>query len=174
MERNHLDQVWSPQRSCTKMVLGKKCEGRVARQEKVVEKKKTKVGWGIRIGKKKRRRRALEMKILYCFQFRLYFLWLLFFSKSCAWRGERGKVCSFIFVFVGEKDIWLCEIKRDGGSANDMILKMFYSFTLLHTVLETLHHSVTGWDRSHGLPALSHVWQHVKLSDALSWGPSAI
>ena len=24
------------------------------------------------------------------------------------------------------------------------------------------------------LPALSHVWQHVKLSDALSWGPSAI
>ena len=26
----------------------------------------------------------------------------------------------------------------------------------------------------HGLPALSHVWQHVKLSDALSWGPSAI
>ena len=26
----------------------------------------------------------------------------------------------------------------------------------------------------YGLPALSHVWQHVKLSDALSWGPSAI
>ena len=23
-------------------------------------------------------------------------------------------------------------------------------------------------------PALSRVWQHVKLSDALSWGPSAI
>ena len=40
----------------------------------------------------------------------------------------------------------------------------------------------TGWvgvskkcpAESHGLPALSHVWQHVKLSDALSWGPSAI
>ena len=25
-----------------------------------------------------------------------------------------------------------------------------------------------------GLPALPHVWQHVKLSDALSYGPSAI
>ena len=24
---------------------------------------------------------------------------------------------------------------------------------------------VTSWDRSHGLPALSHVWQHLKLSD---------
>ena len=34
--------------------------------------------------------------------------------------------------------------------------------------------NVTGWDRSHGLPALSHVWQHVKLSEALSWGRSAI
>ena len=34
--------------------------------------------------------------------------------------------------------------------------------------------SVTCWDRSHGLPDLSHVWQNVKLSDALSWGPSAI
>ena len=33
---------------------------------------------------------------------------------------------------------------------------------------------VTGLDRSHGLPALSHVWQHVKLPDALSWGPTAI
>ena len=33
---------------------------------------------------------------------------------------------------------------------------------------------VTGWDRSHGLQALSHVWQLVKLSDALSWGPSTI
>ena len=29
--------------------------------------------------------------------------------------------------------------------------------------------NVTGRDRSHGLPALSRVWQHVKLSDALSW-----
>ena len=53
-------------------------------------------------------------------------------------------MCSFIFVFVGEKDIWLCEMKGDGGSANDMILKMFYSFTLLHSALEALHHSVTG------------------------------
>ena len=35
-------------------------------------------------------------------------------------------------------------------------------------------YNVTGWDRSHGLPALSRVWQHVKLSDALSWDPSAI
>ena len=35
-------------------------------------------------------------------------------------------------------------------------------------------YNVTGCDRSLGLPALSHVWQHVKLSDALSWGPSAI
>ena len=26
-------------------------------------------------------------------------------------------------------------------------------------------YNVTGWDRSHGLPALSHVWQHVKFSD---------
>ena len=26
---------------------------------------------------------------------------------------------------------------------------------------------------SGGLPALSHVWQHTKLSDALSWDPSA-
>ena len=25
--------------------------------------------------------------------------------------------------------------------------------------------NVTGWDRSHGLPAQSRVWQHVKLSD---------
>ena len=32
-------------------------------------------------------------------------------------------------------------------------------------------YNVTGWDRSHGLPALSHVWQHVKLSDALVLGP---
>ena len=41
----------------------------------------------------------------------------------------------------------------------------------------------TGWvgftlmwpaETSHGLPALSRVWQHVKLSEALSWGPSAI
>ena len=24
---------------------------------------------------------------------------------------------------------------------------------------------MTGWDRSHGLSALSRVWQHVKLSD---------
>ena len=31
-----------------------------------------------------------------------------------------------------------------------------------------------GWDKSHGLLTLSHVWQHVKLSDALSWGQSAI
>ena len=35
-------------------------------------------------------------------------------------------------------------------------------------------YNVTGSDRSHGLPALSRVWQHVKLSDTLSWGPSAI
>ena len=35
-------------------------------------------------------------------------------------------------------------------------------------------YNVSGRDRSHGLPALSHVWQHVKLSDALSWDPSAI
>ena len=28
----------------------------------------------------------------------------------------------------------------------------------------------TGWNRSHGLPAPSHVWQHVKLSDALVLG----
>ena len=35
-------------------------------------------------------------------------------------------------------------------------------------------YNVTGWDRSHAPQALSHVWQHVKLSDALSWGPSAI
>ena len=35
-------------------------------------------------------------------------------------------------------------------------------------------YNVTGWDRSRGLPALSHVWQHVKLSDALSWRPYAI
>ena len=28
--------------------------------------------------------------------------------------------------------------------------------------------------RSHGLPALSHVWQHVKLLDTLSWGPFTI
>ena len=34
--------------------------------------------------------------------------------------------------------------------------------------------NVTGYDKSHGLPALSHVWQHVKLADALSWGPSVI
>ena len=33
---------------------------------------------------------------------------------------------------------------------------------------------VLALDRSHGLPALSHLWQHVKLSDPLSWGPSAI
>ena len=26
-------------------------------------------------------------------------------------------------------------------------------------------YNVTGWDRSHGLPDLSHVWQHVKMSD---------
>ena len=26
-------------------------------------------------------------------------------------------------------------------------------------------YNVTDWDRSHGLPALSRVWQHVKLSD---------
>ena len=26
-------------------------------------------------------------------------------------------------------------------------------------------YNVTGWDRSHGLPALSRMWQHVKLSD---------
>ena len=26
-------------------------------------------------------------------------------------------------------------------------------------------YNVTGWDRSHGLPALSREWQHVKLSD---------
>ena len=25
-------------------------------------------------------------------------------------------------------------------------------------------YNVTGWERSHGLPALSHVWQHLKLS----------
>ena len=30
-------------------------------------------------------------------------------------------------------------------------------------------YNVAGWDRSHGLPALSHVWKHVKLSHALSW-----
>ena len=35
-------------------------------------------------------------------------------------------------------------------------------------------YNVTGRDRSHGLPALSHMRQHEKLSDALSWGPSAI
>ena len=28
---------------------------------------------------------------------------------------------------------------------------------------------MTGSDRSHGLLALSHVWQHVKLPDAMSW-----
>ena len=33
--------------------------------------------------------------------------------------------------------------------------------------------NVTGWDRSHGLPALSHVWQGVKLSGS-SKGQSAI
>ena len=33
------------------------------------------------------------------------------------------------------------------------------------------HYNVTGWDRSHGLPALSHVWQHVKLSDSSVLGP---
>ena len=27
----------------------------------------------------------------------------------------------------------------------------------------------TDWDRSHDLPALSHVWQHVRSSEALSW-----
>ena len=26
-------------------------------------------------------------------------------------------------------------------------------------------YNVTGWDRSHGLPNLSRVWQHIKLSD---------
>ena len=26
-------------------------------------------------------------------------------------------------------------------------------------------YNVTGWDKSHGLPALSRVWQHIKLSD---------
>ena len=35
-------------------------------------------------------------------------------------------------------------------------------------------YSVIGWDKIHGLPALSRVGQHVKLSDVLSWGMSAI
>ena len=40
-------------------------------------------------------------------------------------------------------------------------LEMWISFLFM------IRQYVTGWDRSHGLPALSHVWQHVKLSDAL-------
>ena len=28
-----------------------------------------------------------------------------------------------------------------------------------------VYNTVTGWDRSHGLPTLSRMWQHVKLSD---------
>ena len=31
--------------------------------------------------------------------------------------------------------------------------------------LSRYQYNVTGWDRSHGLPAFSGVWQHVKFSD---------
>ena len=32
------------------------------------------------------------------------------------------------------------------------------------TIIILLKNSMNGWDRGHGLPALSRVWQHVKLS----------
>ena len=46
---------------------------------------------------------------------------------------------------------------------------VYYHFTvILQDIIRILgrcQYNVTGWDRSHGLPALSRVWQHVKLSD---------
>ena len=42
-----------------------------------------------------------------------------------------------------------------------------YSFRLFDYFFLCIHIALPG-------PALSHVWQRVKLSDPMSWGPSAI
>ena len=56
-----------------------------------------------------------------------------------------------------------------------VLAKPFLVFiTMIILTIRTIFKTDSTTSRSHGLPALSHVWQHVKLSDALSWGPSAI
>ena len=50
----------------------------------------------------------------------------------------------------------------------DWKLKIFFISTC------QCQYNETGWHRGHSLPALSNMWQHIKLSDALSWDPSAI
>ena len=54
---------------------------------------------------------------------------------------------------------------------NRKFFSQFCESAYIYIYIYKLYRLSTGWDRSHGLPALSHVWQHVKLSDALSWGP---
>ena len=46
-----------------------------------------------------------------------------------------------------------------------LMVSIHRSFFLFPVVISRKSNHVTSWDRSHGLPALSRVWQHVKLSD---------
>ena len=55
-----------------------------------------------------------------------------------------------------------------------LILLSLWFFFSFGTLSRSLIANGTGWDRSHGLHALSRVWQHAELSDALSRDPSAI
>ena len=60
-------------------------------------------------------------------------------------------------------------ILRFSGDFKKVGTPLILFLSLLASLSLSLHYNVTGLDCSHGLSALSHVWQHVKLLDALSW-----
>ena len=103
----------------------------------------------------------------------LYFWYM--FKPSKISLMNRKKLTKIIFF--GDK-CWSCNGRVapiTNGPEFEILIFLFH-ITFLQGYytycLGRCQYNVTGWDRSHGLPALSHMGQHIKLSDTLSWGPS--
>ena len=70
-------------------------------------------------------------------------------------------------VVIGESLKLPYLLNPSSKNLKDCQKKVAVSWTILQALSETEL-------RSHGLPALSCVWQHIKLLDRQSWDPSAI